>query len=288
MAPCQALLVAALAIASPAAAQLTCDPKAIAGAMAAGIEQFRSSNPCGQAVAVDWFNKLFKDGVSKSRAQEVLFNGDADPQPSRKPKPERGQPAPEMTPITAEMLDRAATHVANRIKDGGITGGCTRDNVSGYWGPEAECPFSVCGKIELGARWVAKVSNSSFNGEMPLRDADQVGNSVTHELSHLLVSYFRRVYGAQDQPEIGALQEDFQYFTFFNGCSLYETNGFQGREHTPIQYTAPSDMYDPARTGNEQAARMIAHGMQRCFDKKQNPFYFRILANPRPANTCGS
>jgi hypothetical protein len=282
------LLAAALAFSRPVAAQLTCDPSSVAGAMAAGLDQYRSSNACGQAVALEWLNKLFKDGVPAARAKEVLFNGDADPQPYHQPKPEKGKPAPEMTPITAEMLDRAAIHVAGRIKDGGVSGGCTRDNVSGYWGADPDCAYSVCGKIELGAGWVAKVTNSSFNGEMPLRDADQVGNSVTHELAHLFVTYFRRVYGARDQPDIGGLREDFQYFTFFNGCGLYETNDYQGRAHTPIEYTAPSDMYDPAKTGNEQAARMIAHGMQLCFNRKQNPFYLRILGNPRLANVCGS
>jgi|GEM_PF-4160217 len=280
------LSAALLAWSAPASAGLTCEPGAIAGSAAAALGQFESANECGQAEALKWLNKLFKNGVPKERAKEVLFNGDADPAPYRRP-PGKDRGAVETTPITADMLDKAVAHIRGRLRSGGVAAACTRDDVSGYWGPEPDCPYSVCGKLELGGRWVAKVQNSSFESEMALRDADQVANSVTHELVHVLVSYFRRVYGAEDAPTIeGGLQEDFQYFTFFTGCGLQEVNP-AARAHQPIEYKAPGDMYDPSRTGNEQAARMIAHGMQRCFNRKPNPFYFQILGAPSSVATCG-
>src|SRR3569832_456541 len=156
MARFPALAAAVLAFSAPASAQLTCVPASVASAMSAGLDQYRSSNACGQGVALDWLNKLFKDGVPKDRAKEVLFNGDADPAPYRKPKETKGAPAPEMTPITGEMLDRTATHVTNRLKDGSVKGACTRDDVSGYWEPNPDNPNTDNNKNENNTRWVAK------------------------------------------------------------------------------------------------------------------------------------
>lgn len=276
-------LALVLALAAPAGALDCSNAASLSSAIRVALSQYKAANACGQGHALKWLNALFKDGVPKQRAADLAFNGpDSDPSSWRRPQGAKL----ESTPITSEILDLAVAHLDKRIQERRIAGACTRDDVSGYWAVDPHgCSGSLCGKIELGQGWVAKLQRSDFRSEMQLRDADQVANSLTHEVSHMLVSYFRRVYDADDQPTIGDLQEQFTYYTFFTGCGLYELGGFQGRKNQPVTYKAPSHLYDPSRTGNEQAARMIAHGMQLCSHGKPNPYYSAILGNPR-ADTC--
>lgn len=270
-----ALLSAVLT--APALAGLSCERSSLSSSYVAALDQFTAADACGQTTALTWLNKVFPDGVSKARAKELAFNGaDSDPHLY---KAKQGE---ELAPIDAATLELAVAHVRKRIQDKGIELTCTSDDESGAYDRGYDCAFSVCGKLELGSKMISRLQNG-FSTEMQLRDADQTANTVTHELVHVLVHYFKRVYGAK-QAEGGEVSQQFSYITFFNGCSAYEVNNFQGRENAPITYTAPAERYSNSGA-DEQAARMIAHNMQRCFHRKPNPYFTAILGSPS-VNTC--
>lgn len=267
------MLAAALAslLALGAAAAPRCDdPKTLVQTLAAALESYRSSNACGQTAALGWLNKLFPKGVSRSKSK------------AKKPS--------DLAPIAAEMLDAAVDEIEARLaaKDVKVRCAEARGNAdaSGYWNPQVDsCESSFCGALELGPRKMLELSRSSFQTEMELRAADDFANTVTHEAFHAFDHYFRRVYGAERAADLGGLNSDFQYRTFFTGCTLFEVTS-QGRAHAPIAYTAPNEMYDESVAGYEQAARMAAHQMQVCFSGRPNPYYAAILGDPA-TTTCG-
>jgi hypothetical protein len=259
------LASALLALAFPASG-LECSA---AWATQAVSEAINAYGGCGTARAAFYYRNLFPAGVPKARAEAVLAAADPDAWPGPAPAAASG----EMTPISLELVRRAARHLGRQLlvaKE--ITASCgSQAGVAGGWNLEPNTKERVTGSLNLSDTRVKLITEAAVPDRHSCAyhcKADDLANTVLHEVSHIFVDYFAVVYGAK--PDLGTFREtlSYSYPTHWNGdaprAGVYK-EGYCIETEGP----APAIQYQrlPKNTrgnaGDEETARRMAAAIPR-------------------------